>query len=155
MGKSGWLALALVIAAPVAASAMGALGGDVPSSIPSPARNFVFTVTDEEGLETRLEQFSIEGLLYLSGRHGKATVAIPFERISRVQLQAREGELHAMVATKDGKDLELVVDGRRRCYGRMQYANFQIELRNLEKMVNHGPSAPGDRRESNPALPGN
>jgi hypothetical protein len=117
---------------------MGVLGGETPGSIPKPARNFAFTLVDLQGVETRLREFTIEGSLYLSGQHGKGSVTIPFERIRVVRLQAEGQELKAQVELTDGTTATVAVDGRKRCYGRMNYGYFQIELRDLQKMVNQG-----------------
>jgi hypothetical protein len=138
MRRTLWLALVLVVFAPSVAPGMGGLGGDVPSSIPTPGRDFLFTITDQEGTETQLKQFSIEGLVYLSGEHGMGTVAIPFERIKQVRLRVLGEKLHGEIDLVDGKTTELILDGRQKCYGRMEYANFKIELRDLVKMVNQG-----------------
>jgi hypothetical protein len=120
---------------------MGVLGGGAPGSIPKPAKNFAFTLVDLQGVETRLHEFSIEGSLYLSGHHGNGTASIPFDRIRVVRLQAEGGELQARVELTDGTTVTVAVDGRKICYGRTSYGYFQIELRELEKMVNQGESA--------------
>jgi len=117
---------------------MGFPGGEAPGSIPKPTRDFVFSVIDQQGVETRLREFSIEGSLYLSGHHGKGKVAMPFERIRAVRLRAAGDELHARAELVDGTTADLVVNGRNKCYGRMDYGNFQIELRDVEKLVNQG-----------------
>ena len=117
---------------------MGFPGGETPGSIPKPARNFAFTLVDLQGVETRLLEFSIEGSLYLSGQHGKGTVTIPFERIRVVRFQAQGQELQAEVEMTDGTSATLAVDGRKKCYGRMSYGYFQIDLRNVQRMVNQG-----------------
>lgn len=117
---------------------MGTMGGEAPASIPKPSRDFVFTVIDQQGVETRLQEFTIEGSLYLSGHHGKGKVGMPFERIRAVRLRAEGDELHARAELVDGTTADLVVNGRKKCYGRMDYGNFQIELRDVERMVNHG-----------------
>ena len=123
---------------PSGALAMGFLGGEAPGSIPKPAQNYAFTLVDLQGVETRLLEFTIEGSLYLSGQYGKGTVSIPFERIRVVRFQADGPELQAEVELTDGTTATLAVDGRKRCYGRMSYGYFQIELRDLQKMVNQG-----------------
>lgn len=117
---------------------MGFPGGEAPVSIPKPTRDFVFAVIDQQGVETRLREFTIEGSLYLSGHHGKGKVAMPFERIRAVRLRAEGDELHARAEMVDGSTADLVVDGRNKCYGRMDYGNFQIELRDVERLVNQG-----------------
>jgi len=123
---------------PSGALAMGFPAGEAPGSIPKPARNFVFTLVDLQGVETPLREFTIEGSLYLSGQHGKGTVTIPFERIRVVRFQTEGQELQAQVELTDGTTARVAVDGRKRCYGRMSYGYFQIELRDLQKMVNQG-----------------
>jgi hypothetical protein len=138
MGKKLWPALALLVLFPAAAMSMGGLGGGVPSSIPTPARAFNFTVTDQQGTTTRLREFSIDGLVYLSGRRGLGTIAIPFERIKQVELRLLGDKLRAEILMVDGQTTELVMEGRQTCYGRMEYANYQIDLRDLEKLVNDG-----------------
>jgi len=117
---------------------MGVLGGEAPGSIPKAVRNFAFTVVDLQGVETHLREFTIEGSLYVAGQHGKGTVTIPFERIRVVRLQAQNQELQAEVELTDGTTATIAVDGRKRCYGRLDYGYFQIELRDVQKMVNQG-----------------
>jgi hypothetical protein len=117
---------------------MGFMGGEAPGSIPKPTRDFVFTVIDQQGVETRLREFTIEGSLYLSGHHGKGKVAMPFERIRAVRLRAEGDELHARAELVDGTTADLVVEGRKKCYGRMDYGNFHIELRDVDRIINHG-----------------
>jgi hypothetical protein len=120
---------------------MGVLGGGAPGAIPKPAQNFAFTLVDLQGVETQLREFSIDGSLYLSGHHGKGTVSIPFDRIRVVRLQAEGEELQAQVELTDGTTVTVAVDGRKVCYGRTNYGYFQIELRDLQKMVNQGETA--------------
>jgi hypothetical protein len=129
---------ALFFLFPAGALAMGFLGGEAPGSIPKPARNFAFTLVDLQGVETRLLEFTIEGSLYLSGQHGKGTVTIPFERIRVIRLQAEGPELKAEVELTDGTTATVAVDGRKKCYGRVDYGYFQVELRDLQKLVNQG-----------------
>jgi hypothetical protein len=117
---------------------MGFVGGEAPGSIPKPARDFAFTLVDLQGVETGLHEFTIEGSLSLSGQHGKGIVTIPFERIRVVRLQAEGAELQARVELTDGTTATVTVDGRKRCYGRLDYGYFQIELRDLQKMINAG-----------------
>jgi hypothetical protein len=138
-GRGALLAASLLIVLPAIATGMGALGSGTPTSIPIPVRNFAVTVVDQQGTKTRLEQFSIEGSVHLSGKRGKAAVAVPFDRIRSARLRSKGGELYAEVLLVDGRTVNLVTNGLQRCFGRMEYANFQIELRDLEELINHGP----------------
>ena len=138
MGRIWLLVLSSLTLFPAVAAAMGVSGGGVPTSIPEPARSYVVTATDQQGTQTRLEHFSIEGRVHLSGKRGKATLSIPFERIQLVQLRSVGDRVNADVILSDGRTVKLSLDGRQQCYGRMDYANFRINLRDLEKLVYHG-----------------
>jgi hypothetical protein len=143
MVRRSWKAwtLAVLLLFPSGVGAMGFMGGEAPGSIPKPTRDFVFTVIDQQGVETRLREFTIDGSLFLSGRHGRGTAAIPFELIRVVRLRAEGDEIHARAELTDGTIADLVVDGKKKCYGRMDYGNFRIELREVDKMVNQGEKA--------------
>lgn len=138
MGRKWLLVLASLALLPAVATAMGGAGAKAPSSIPQPVRSFVVTVTDQQGTQTRLEQFSIEGSVHLGGQLGKATVAIPFETIQFVKLRSQGDNVDAEVVLADGRTVNLILDGSQQCYGHMEYANFRINLRDLEKLVYHG-----------------
>jgi hypothetical protein len=115
---------------------MGELGGAVPADkIPVPEKNFNTLVIDREGIQTALSQFSFDGKVSLSGKRGSATVAIPFEKISQVELQGQEGsEVLAKVTLLDQKSIEVKVDKRSKFYGKAEFGTFQIEIKDLKSI---------------------
>lgn len=115
---------------------MGELGSAAPADkIPVPEKNFNTLVIDREGIQTALSQFSFDGKVSLSGKRGSATVAIPFEKISQVELQGQEGsEVLAKVTLLDQKSIEVKVDKRSKFYGKAEFGTFQIEIKDLKSI---------------------
>lgn len=115
---------------------MGELGGAVPADkIPVPEKNFNTLVIDREGIQTALSQFSFDGKVSLGGKRGSATIAIPFEKISQVELQGQEGsEVLAKVTLLDQKSIEVKVDKRSKFYGKAEFGTFQIEIKDLKSI---------------------
>jgi len=117
---------------------MGELGGAAPADkIPVPEKNFNTLVIDREGIQTALSQFSFDGKVSLSGKRGSATVAIPFEKISQVELQVQgqEGsEVLAKVTLLDQKSIEVKVDKRSKFYGKAEFGTFQIAIKDLKSI---------------------
>ena len=66
---------------------MGELGGgSAPvDKIPTPEKLFSAAVVDREGVQTTLQSFSFEGKIFLSGKHGSASITIPFEKIAEIR----------------------------------------------------------------------
>ena len=119
---------------------MGEMGGSAPANkVPSPEKNFAVKVTDREGIQTSLSQFSQEGKIFFAGKRGSATVTVPFETISQVQFQAAEGnEIPAKLTLRTRESLDLKVDKRSKFYGKAAFGTFQIDAKDL-KTVNFLP----------------
>ena len=115
---------------------MGDLGGAGPANkIPTPEKSFSVKVVDGEGIQTSLSQFSQEGKVFLTGKRGSATVAIPFEKISQIQFQAGEGnDSQAKVILRGRESIDVKVDKRAKFYGRAEFGTFQIETKDLRSI---------------------
>ena len=113
---------------------MGGAGGSAPADkIPSPEKNFGVKVTDREGFQTSLSQFSQEGKVFLTGKRGSATVTIPFEKISQIQLLSAEGnEIQAKLDLRNHESLDIKVDKRAKFYGKADFGTFQIDAKDLK-----------------------
>ncbi len=73
---------------------MGGLGGPAPvEKTPVPEKNFNARVLDHQGVQTSLSQVSFEGKVFLVGKRGDATVTIPFDKISQVEIKGQEAML--------------------------------------------------------------
>lgn len=118
---------------------MGSMGDTTPSNkIPVPEKNFSAQVVDRQGIQTTLSQFSFEGKVFLSGKRGSAHIAIPFEKISLVQMQSPEGnEVLAKVTLRDQKSVEVKLDKRAKFYGQAEFGTFQIESHGLKSISFH------------------
>jgi hypothetical protein len=115
---------------------MGELGGSAPADkVPSPEKNFSVKVTDREGVQTSLSQFSQEGKIFLAGKRGSATVTVPFEKIAQVQFQGAEGnEIPAKLTLRTQESLDLKVDKRAKFYGKAAFGTFQIDAKDLKAL---------------------
>jgi hypothetical protein len=116
---------------------MGGVGGSAPAGkIPSPEKNFGVKVTDREGFQTSLSQFSQEGKVFLTAKRGSASVTIPFEKISQIQFLSAEGnEIQAKLTLRTQDSLDIKVDKRAKFYGKADFGTFQIEGKDLKTVI--------------------
>jgi hypothetical protein len=90
-------------------------------------------VTDREGFQTSLSQFSQEGKVYITGKRGGAIVTVPFEKISQIQFQSAEGnEIQAKLTFRTQDSLDIKVDKRAKFYGKADFGTFQIDAKDLK-----------------------
>ena len=115
---------------------MGCLGGPAPvEKTPVPEKNFNARVLDHQGVQTSLSQFSFEGKVFLVGKRGDATVTIPFEKISQVEIKGQEGnEVLVVVALQKQEKIEVKIDKSSKFYGKADFGTFQIESKDLKSI---------------------
>ena len=115
---------------------MGGLGGPAPvEKIPVPEKNFNARVLDHQGVQTSLSQVSFEGKVFLVGKRGDATVTIPFEKISQVEIKGQEGnEVLVVVTLRNQEKIEVKVDKSSKFYGKADFGTFQIESKDLKSI---------------------
>lgn len=115
---------------------MGTISGGPMHKIPTPATNFSATIIDSQGIITKVTQISFDGKVYLTGSRGNATVTVPFEKISSVQVGKLEEDkkVSAFITLKEGGTLNLRVDGKMPCYGSADFGNLRIEFKDLKKV---------------------
>jgi hypothetical protein len=115
---------------------MGEMGGAVPADkTPTPEKNFAVRVTDREGIQTSLNQFSQDGKVSLTGKLGSATVSIPFEKISQVQVQNVEGnDVQIKVSLRNQESLDIKIDKKAKFYGKANFGSFQVEVKDLKAL---------------------
>lgn len=135
-----YLALFVIFSSFLFIMGMGSLGGTTPAEkIPVPEKNFAARVIDSQGIQTSLSQFSFEGKVFLAGKRGSATVAIPFGKISHLDIQGQEGkEVLAAVTLRNQERIEVKIDKNSKFYGRADFGTFQIESKDL-KSINFQP----------------
>lgn len=118
---------------------MGAGSGSITHKIPTPDKNFSATITDSEGVSTRISQISFDGRAYLAGSRGNSTVTVPFEKIDTVQIgKSQENKkVSASITLKDGGTVNIMVDGGLPCYGVADFGNVRIEFKDIRKVDIH------------------
>ncbi len=115
---------------------MGGLGGPAPvEKTPVPEKNFNARVLDHQGVQTSLSQVSFEGKVFLVGKRGDATVTIPFDKISQVEIKGQEGnEVLVVVALQKQEKIEVKIDKSSKFYGKADFGTFQIESKDLKSI---------------------
>ena len=88
---------------------------------------------DKAGVRTSLTKFSFDGEVYLHGTLGKAQVTVAFEDIDEVRFEATDDEdwFAAVVKTKAGEEVRVLVDYDRPLFGRTSFGNYRIEVRDV------------------------
>jgi hypothetical protein len=115
---------------------MGSLGGPAPiEKIPVPEKNFNARTIDREGIQTSLSQVSFEGKVFLVGKRGDATVTIPFEKISHLDISGQQGnEVLSVVSLRNQEKIEVKVDKSSKFFGKADFGTFQIESKDLKSI---------------------
>ena len=115
---------------------MGGMGGPGEvGKIPTPDKNFNVRVTDRQGTQTTLSQFSQEGKVFLVGKRGDATVTIPFEKISQIQFETLEGnDVQAKFHYGVQETIDVKVDKQAKFYGKADFGTFEIAVKNLKSI---------------------
>ncbi len=115
---------------------MGELGGAPAGKIPTPEKNFKVRVTDREGVQTSLSEFSAEGKVFLAGKRGDATVTIPFEKISQVQFEPQEGNrVDAKVSLRGQETVTINLDKQTKFYAKTDFGTFQISAKDVKSLA--------------------
>lgn len=128
-------AAALTLAIPVAL-ATGFGGDSPPARIPVPAKVYTATVEDRGGTQLTVSRVSYNGEIFLYGNFGAAQVTVPFDSIREAVFEdgGGDGKRTAVVTANDGQTLKIVVDDDILCYGRTEFGNYQIEVRDLRRI---------------------
>ncbi len=114
---------------------MGELGSPA-GKVPTPEKNFRVRVTDREGVQTSLTEFSAEGKVFLAGKRGDATVTIPFEKISQVQFEPQEGNrLDAKVSLRGQETVTINLDKQTKFYAKTDFGTFQISAKDVKSLA--------------------
>jgi hypothetical protein len=115
---------------------MGGLGGSAPvDKVPVPEKNFNARTVDREGVQTSLSQVSFEGKIFLVGKRGDATVTIPFEKISHLDITGQQGnEVLSVVSLRNKEKIEVKVEKSSKFFGKADFGTFQIESKDLKSI---------------------
>ena len=86
-------------------------------------------------MQTTLQSFSFEGKIFLAGKHGSASIAVPFDKISEIQFQGQEGsEIVARVILRDQKTVPIKVEKRSKFFGKTDFGTYQVDAKDLKSI---------------------
>ncbi|HBO84403.1 MAG: hypothetical protein A2073_07765 [Deltaproteobacteria bacterium GWC2_42_11] len=113
------------------------MGQSPQNEVPKPEIRFNATITDDQGISTKLQEISWEGKVYLMGTRGRGTVSIPFEKVKRVVFlgEARGGKKDAQVTLRNGEVVAITFDDENRFYGTTSFGNYRIQARNVKEIL--------------------
>lgn len=133
--KPGFIIAVYVVVFVFTCGMTGFGGGDVPTRIPTPDKNFAVTLTDRADVRTEMTMFSIGGYTHFFGQKGKGQLAVPFELIKRADFRQIGDNFEVVIQLKDGQTTNLAAGKKQDCYGRTSLGNFQITLGDVKSIV--------------------
>lgn len=123
---------------------MGTMGDPSAVKTPEPDKNYTATVVDQEDVSMDLEKFTVNGQTYLTGKLGKADLAIDFERIRSILFVTADGVTTAAVTLGDRKQVDLIVAQDTPCFGASSFADVRIEVKDIKKILFTGRKQVGE-----------
>ena len=127
--------LALLSVVTLFCTGMGELGGQPEGTIPETDVRLEAKVVDRSGVETSLNQFSMDGKTYLDALRGNGQLTIPFQQLASLTCGKVNGdELPVQVKLKSGTVLELSIRKRAVFYGSTGYGAFVIKARDVARI---------------------
>lgn len=118
-----WLLLAALFL-----TGMGNIGGAPVGTVPKVEEEIKAKVTDQGGIITTLEHFSLDGATVIEGSRGNATVSIQLRDIDILTLHPGEEKdnIGATIRLKDGQEVPLQLRKRVIFNGSTGYGAFVI-----------------------------
>lgn len=133
MNRFAALALLLVVA--LFCMGMGELGGQPEGTIPETDVRIEAKVVDRSGVETSLNQFSMDGKTYLDALRGSGQLTIPFQQLATLTCGKIAGdEMAVQVKLKSGTEMNLNIRKRALFYGSTGYGAFVIKAREVARI---------------------
>lgn len=112
---------------------MSGLGGaEGPTRIPTPEKNFSVTIIDMADVHTKATMFTIGGYTHFFGRKGKGQLAVPFEKIKRVDFSMKPNGLKVLIRLRDGNSVMLSASKSQECFGKTPLGNFKIVMEDIK-----------------------
>lgn len=120
--------LLLLLAAAIFLTGMGNLSGAPVGTVPKVEEEIKAKVTDQSGLVTTLQQFSLDGQTAIEGERGNASVTIQLRDIDTLTLRPAEkkDKMTATLKLKDGQEVQLQLRKRLIFNGSTGYGAFVI-----------------------------
>ena len=127
--------LALLSVVTLFCTGMGELGGQPEGTIPETDVRLEAKVVDRSGVETSLNQFSMDGKTYLDALRGSGQLTIPFQQLATLTCGKVTGdEMTVQVKLKSGAAMDLAIRKRALFYGSTGYGAFVIKARDVARI---------------------
>lgn len=128
--------LLLLLAAAVFLTGMGNLGGAPVGTVPKVDEEIKAKVTDQSGVITTLQQFSLDGQTAIEGERGNASVTIQLRDIDSLALRPSEAKdkITAIIKLKDGQEVQLQLRKRLIFNGSTGYGAFVIRAVDVNRI---------------------
>jgi hypothetical protein len=120
------LLLLLVVA--IFLTGMGNLGGAPVGTVPKVEEEIKAKVTDQSGIVTSLEHFSLDGQTMIEGERGNGSVTIKLHDIDTLTLRPADekDKISAIIKLKEGQEVQLQLRKRLFFNGSTGYGAFVI-----------------------------
>lgn len=120
--------LLILLVAAIFLTGMGNLGGAPVGTVPKVEEEIKAKVTDQSGVVTPLEHFSLDGQTVIEGNRGNASVTIQLRDIESLTLHPTEvkEKISATIKLKDGQEVQLQLRKRLIFNGSTGYGAFVI-----------------------------
>ncbi len=113
---------------------MGLGDGEGPTRIPEPQSDYRVLLIDQQGTRVDLTQFAIDGQAFVLGGVGKGQAAVPFDKVSSLELANQGGDLKAKVVLNQGPAVDMTVSAGLKATGKTSYGNFRIPLGEVSRV---------------------
>jgi hypothetical protein len=115
---------------------MGGLGGVPEGTVPKTDENIKVRISDRSGVTTDLNEFSMDGNVFLEGRRGDGKMNVFFRDLQEVAFgQVSGDEVPAELLLKSGSRIQLEVRKRVVFYGSTGYGAYRITARDVSRIV--------------------
>ena len=120
--------LLFLLVAAIFLTGMGNIGGAPVGTVPKVEEEIKAKVTDQSGVVTTLEHFSLDGQTVIEGDRGNATVTIQLRDIDTLTIRPAEvkDKIGAIIKLKDGQEVQLQLRKRLFFNGSTGYGAFVI-----------------------------
>lgn len=126
--------LLILLAAVIFLTGMGNLGGAPVGTVPKVEEEIKAKVTDQSGVVTTLEHFSLDGQTVIEGDRGNGSVTIQLRDIDTLTLRPADvkDKISATVKLKDGQEVQLQLRKRLFFNGSTGYGAFVVRAADVK-----------------------
>lgn len=128
--------LPLILIAALFLTGMGNLNTAPVGTVPKAEEEIKARVTDQSGIVTNLEQFSLDGQTIIEGTRGNGNLAIQLHDIETLTIAATDEKdtVSASIQLKDGQEVQLQLRKRLIFNGSTGYGAFVIRADDVKQI---------------------